>query len=350
MQTILVTGGAGFIGSHTSLLLLEKGYEIFVIDSFVNSSSKSLERVIITLEKMNIFRKDRLHIFKGDLRKEDDIDKVFKYGLDIQKPIQSVMHFAGLKSISDSNTNPLDYWDSNVVGTIKLLKIMDKYNCKNFVFSSSASVYKASTKNFLNENDICEPVNNYGKTKLNIEKILAEVYRSQPLKWRIACLRYFNPVGAHQLGLIGENPIVNTNNLYPRITKVAIGNQENIKIFGADWPTKDGTCIRDYIHVMDLAEGHVSALNYLLKGKPQILTLNLGTGKGTSVLELIKIFEKVNKVFIPVNFVERRSGDNAFVVADNNKAKMILNWSPKRDVQQICIDGWNWQKKNPLGY
>ena len=350
MQTILVTGGAGFIGSHTSLLLLEKGYEIFVIDSFVNSSSKSLERIIITLEKMNIFRKDSIHIFKGDLRKEDDIDKVFQYGLDIKKPIQSVMHFAGLKSISDSNTKPLDYWDSNVVGTIKLLKIMEKYNCKNFVFSSSASVYKAKTKNLLNENDICEPVNNYGNTKLTIEKILSEVYKSQPLKWRIGCLRYFNPVGAHELGLIGENPIVNTNNLYPRITKVAIGNLEDIKIFGADWPTKDGTCIRDYIHVMDLAEGHLSALNYLLNGKPQILTLNLGTGKGTSVLELIKIFEEVNKVFIPVNFVKRRSGDNAFVVADNNMAKKILNWSPKRNVHQICRDGWNWQIKNPMGY
>ena len=202
MQTILVTGGAGFIGSHTSLLLLEKGYEIFVIDSFVNSSSKSLEKVIITLEKMNIFRKDKLHIFEGDLRKEDDIDKVFQHSLDIKKPIHSVIHFAGLKSISDSNRNPLEYWDSNVLGTINLLKIMEKYNCKNFVFSSSASVYKAASNKLLNENDICEPVNTYGNTKLAIEKILARVYKSQPLEWRIACLRYFNPVGHMNLVLL----------------------------------------------------------------------------------------------------------------------------------------------------
>ena len=350
MQSIFVTGGAGFIGSHTCLSLLEKGFTLFILDSFATSSQKSLQKVSLILSQKDIDIKEKIFLVEGDIKNECDVESVFKMSIELNKKIESVIHFAGLKSVSESVKNPQIYWDNNVNGTINLLKIMEKYNCKNFVFSSSASVYKALTKNFLNENDICEPVNNYGNTKLTIEKILAQLYKSQPLKWRIACLRYFNPVGAHELGLIGENPIVNTNNLYPRITKVAIGKLENIKIFGSDWPTKDGTCIRDYIHVMDLVEGHLSALNYLLKGKPQILTLNLGTGKGTSVLELIRIFEKVNKVFIPVNFVERRSGDNAFVVADNNMAKMILNWSPKRNVHQICRDGWNWQIKNPMGY
>jgi UDP-glucose 4-epimerase len=350
LKSILVTGGAGFIGSHTCLLLLEKGYEIFVIDSFINSSSKSLEKVLIILEKMNIFTRDRLHLIKGDLRIESDIEKVFQKSLEINKPIANVIHFAGLKSISDSKKVPLQYWDSNVVGTIKLLKIMDKYNCRNIVFSSSASVYKSYSKSLLNEDDICEPVNPYGYTKLTIEQILSEVYLSNPSKWRIACLRYFNPVGAHESGLIGEDPLVNRNNLYPKITKVAIGKLEKIEIFGSDWPTKDGTCIRDYIHVMDLAEGHLSALNHLIEDKPQLLRLNLGTGKGTSVLELVKIFEKVNNVIIPFSFVERRIGDNSIVVANNNMAKLILKWEPKRNIKDICRDGWNWQVKNPNGF
>ena len=350
MKSILVTGGAGFIGSHTCLLLLQKGYEIFVIDSFINSYPKSLEKVLINLEKSNVYRVDKLHLFEGDLRIENDIEKVFQKSLEIKKPIENVIHFAGLKSISDSNQLPLQYWESNVVGTIKLLKIMEKYNCKNIVFSSSASVYKSISKKLLNENDICEPVNSYGHTKLTIEKLLSEVYSSQPSKWRIACLRYFNPVGAHESGLIGEDPVANKNNLYPQITKVAIGNLKKIEIFGSDWPTKDGTCIRDYIHVMDLAEGHLLALNYLINSKPQILTLNLGTGKGTSVLELIKVFEKVNNVTIPYSYVDRRIGDNAFLVANNNLAKTILEWEPKRNTHDICRDGWNWQLKNPNGF
>ena len=350
MTSILVTGGAGFIGSHTCLLLLEKGYEIFVIDSFINSSSKSLNKVLITLEKKNLYKKDKLHFFEGDLRIEKDIEKVFNYSLQINKPIESVIHFAGLKAVSESKEVPLKYWEFNVCGTIKLLKIMEKYNCKNIVFSSSASVYKEVSEKLLNESDICQPVNPYGTTKLTIEKILSEVYCSEPMKWRIACLRYFNPVGAHSFGLIGEDPTINTNNIYPKITKVAIGKLEKIEIFGSDWPTKDGTCVRDYIHVMDLAEGHLSALNYLLKEKPQVLTLNLGTGIGTSVIELIRTFEKVNNVRIPYSFVGRRAGDNAFVVADNTMAKEILNWEPKRNNQDICEDGWNWQIKNPLGF
>ena len=227
---------------------------------------------------------------------------------------------------------------------------MEKYNCKTFIFSSSATIYKSNSNKLLNEDDYYEPVNPYGYTKLTIERILQNIFKSNPLEWKIACLRYFNPVGAHESGLIGEDPSGKANNLYPQITKVAIGKIDKIKIFGSDWPTHDGTGIRDYIHVMDLAEGHLSALSYLLRKKSQILTLNLGTAKGTSVLELIESFKKVNKVEIPYSFEERRPGDNAFVVADNSLAKKILKFEPKRNIEDICRDGWNWQLKNPNGF
>ena len=228
---------------------------------------------------------------------------------------------------------------------------MEEFNCKNIVFSSSATVYKKSKfKRPFVEGDICAPINPYGNTKFTIECILNNVYKKNPEKWRIACLRYFNPVGAHESGLIGEDPLGKPNNIYPQITRVAIRELEEIKIFGSDWPTNDGTGVRDYIHVMDLAEGHLSALNFLIKNKPQILTINLGTGRGTSVLELIKTFEKVNDVKIRYSFAKRRPGDNAFVVADNSLAKSILNWKPTRNIEEICINGWNWQQKNPKGF
>ena len=233
---------------------------------------------------------------------------------------------------------------------LTFLSLMSKYDCNNIVFSSSATVYKANSEKFLCENDICEPINPYGYTKLIIERILNDLHKSNPSKWRIASLRYFNPVGAHKSGLIGEDPLGKANNIYPRITKVAIGKLNEIKIYGSDWPTHDGTGIRDYVHVMDIAEGHLSALNYLLKEKPQNLIVNLGTGKGTSVLELINTFQEINGVKIPFRFVERRPGDNSFVVADNSLAKSILNWEPKRDIKDICRNGWSWQLKNPNGY
>tara|TARA_B100000212_G_scaffold250450_1_gene191646 strand:+ start:31 stop:1089 length:1059 start_codon:yes stop_codon:yes gene_type:complete len=350
MKSILVTGGAGFIGSHTSLVLLEKGFEIFVIDSFVNSSLKSIERISLILDEKDKVLKERLHLLKGDLKNQSDIESVFIMSQKLNKRIDAVIHLAGLKSVADSILNPISYWENNVLGTINLLKIMEKYNCRNIVFSSSATVYKANSDKLLNENDICKPINPYGHTKLTIEGILCDLYNSKPFEWKIASLRYFNPVGAHESGLIGEDPSGKPNNIYPQITKVAIGEIDEIKIFGSDWPTNDGTGVRDYIHVMDLAEGHLSALNYLFKEKPQILTMNLGTGKGTSVLELIKTFENINNVKIPHSFVNRRSGDNAFVVADNSLAKNILNWSPIRNIEEICIDGWSWQQKNPNGY
>ena len=350
MKSILITGGAGFIGSHTCLLLLKKGYVVFIIDSFVNSSDKIAGRISTILEKQGINTKGRIYLIKGDLKKSSDIEKVFKMSFEVKKEIESVIHFAGLKSVSDSVKNPLTYWENNVCGTINLLKVMEKYNCKNIVFSSSATVYRAHANKLLNEDDICEPVNPYGKNKLTIERILNDIYKSKPFQFRIASLRYFNPVGAHESALIGENPLGTPNNIFPLITQVAIGKIKEIKIFGSDWQTPDGTGVRDYIHVHDLAEGHLLTLEYLLKEKPQILTLNLGTGKGTSVLELIKTFESVNRVEIPFSFDKRRLGDNAFVVADNSKAKLILNWIPKKDINEMCRDGWKWQLKNPNGY
>ncbi len=350
MKSILVTGGAGFIGSHTCLLLLEKGYVIFVLDSLKNSSEKSIEKVSLILKKKGLETEGKIFFIKGNLKHQSDIEKVFQMSINLNRKIEFVIHFAGMKSVSESVIKPIEYWDNNVNSTIMLLKVMEKYNCKNIVFSSSATVYKTNPSKLLEESDICHPVNPYGNTKLTIEKILNDIYISQPNKWRIACLRYFNPVGAHQSGLLGEDPLERPNNLYPRITRVAIGKIKEIKIFGSDWPTRDGTGIRDYIHVMDLAEGHILTLDHLSKEKPQVLTLNLGTGKGTSVLELIRNFEKINNIKIPFSFHKRRAGDNSFVVADNSLARSVLNWVPQKNIDDVCRDGWNWQKKNPNGY
>ena len=350
MKSILITGGAGFIGSHTCLLLLESGYKIFVIDSFVNSSPKSIEKVLLILKAKDIDARERIHFVKGDIKNLNDIEKIFQMSQKLNNEIEAVIHFAGLKSVSESILEPFTYWENNVAGTINLLKIMKKFNCRNMVFSSSATVYKAKSDRLINENDICAPINPYGYTKLTIERILRDAYNSEPSQWRIACLRYFNPVGAHESGVIGEDPLGKPNNIYPQVTRVAIGKLDKIKIFGSDWITNDGTGVRDYIHVMDLAEGHISALNYLIKEKPQNLIVNLGTGKGTSVLELIKVFEKVNKVKIPYSFVDRRPGDYAYVVADNSLASNILNFEPSRTIEDICRDGWNWQLQNPNGF
>jgi len=350
MKSIFVTGGAGFIGSHTCLLLLEKGFSLFILDSFATSSQKSLQKVSLILSEKDLDTKEKIFLIEGDIKNEYDIEKVFKMSFELNKRIEAVIHFAGLKSVADSVKNPRIYWDNNVNGTINLLKIMENYNCRTIVFSSSATVYKPKSNQSLFENDICEPVNPYGNTKLTIERILKDIYNSDPFQWRIASLRYFNPVGAHESALIGEDAVGKPNNIYPRITQVAIGKIKAIKIFGSDWPTVDGTGIRDYIHVMDLAEGHFAALDYLIKQKPQLLTLNLGTGKGTSVLELIRRFEKVNNVEVPFVFDDRRVGDNAFVVADISLAKSTLNWNPKRNIDDICRDGWQWQLKNPNGY
>ena len=348
MSTILVTGGAGFVGSHTSLLLLKKGYKLIILDSLINSSEISLKRVSkIVFNEVN---NKKLKFIKGDIRDKNLLDGIFKEAHLKNNKFDGVIHFAGLKAAGESVKYPLEYWDSNVNGSLTLFKVMEKYDCRNLVFSSSATVYKAQSSKLLNEYDALEPVNPYGYTKFTIERILSNLFNSKKSQWRIACLRYFNPVGAHESGFIGENPLGKFNNLYPQITRVAIGKKNKINIFGSDWDTKDGTCVRDYIHVMDLAEGHLLAMNYLTRKDPQFIAINIGTGIGTSVLEFIRIFEKVNNVEIPFSFEERRLGDNSSVIADNSLAKSLLEWMPKRNIEDACRDGWNWQLKNPNGY
>ena len=346
-MSILVTGGAGFIGSHTCFCLLKKGYKIAVLDSFINSNILSLHRVIDLLSDKN---PTLLNIIKGDIRDPNILDDIFLNYKSNNNPITSVIHFAGLKSVKESVINPLRYWDVNVNGAINLLSKMKEYDCHNIVFSSSATIYGKSNQIRISENNQINPTNPYGQTKAAIEQILLDLFSSNKDQWKIANMRYFNPIGAHESGLIGESPLGIPNNIFPFLTKVAYGNLEKLNIFGNNWPTKDGTGVRDYIHVMDLAEGHIAALEHLLSNKSQIINLNLGTGLGTSVLELVRTFEKINKVHIKHAFVSRREGDVASVIADNELAKSVLNWQPKRSLEQMCFDGWNWQCLNPEGY
>ncbi len=350
MKNVLVTGGAGFIGSHTCLLLLEKGYQVFVIDSFVNSSPKSLNKVleIYKLKKNNY--KNNLKVFHGDLLDKDFLNVVFSQIFKSANKIDGVIHFAGLKSVSDSLKKPLEYWQVNVVGTINLLEFMNKYKVKTLVFSSSAAVYESKRKSVLSENSPLKPINPYGYTKLTIEFILKNIFDTSDRKLKFASLRYFNPVGAHESGMIGENPNNKSNNIFPLITKTAIGNQKELKIFGNDWPTHDGTPIRDYIHVMDLAEAHINVLENIFQKDPRYLILNIGTGLGTSVLDLVKTFEKVNNVKVPFIFTDRRIGDACYVVADNSFLKSEINITPKRSLEDMCRDGWRWKILNPNGY
>ena len=347
MQSILVTGGAGFIGSHTCLSLIEKGYEILIIDSLFNSSIKVLERMNQIIDIKFPEMKNKLSFFKGDLRNESFVNQVFSNQYKIGKPISGVIHFAGLKAVNESIHEPLKYWDFNLVSTINLLKVMNLFECRTIVFSSSASVYGSPKKNFLKEDEKLDPINPYGLTKLTIENILGNLYKSSSNKWKIINLRYFNPIGAHSSGLIGEVPRGIPNNIFPLIMQVASGNIEFLNIYGKDWPTNDGTPIRDFIHVMDLANGHLYALEHLLNNSSKILNFNLGTGIGSSVLELIRTFERVNKIKVPFQFAERRDGDAAIVVADNSLVKNILNWKPVKNLEDMCRDGWEWQRKNP---
>ena len=347
---ILVTGGSGFIGSHTCLHLLENGYRVIIFDSLINSSFKVINKILNSLENEKESQENLIFI-KGDLRDKEAINKVFKKYTKNNLRIDAVIHFGGLKSVSESIKNPLNYWDNNVKGTINLLNIMELYKCFKIVFSSSATIYGESFKNKLILEDYkVQPINPYGQTKAVIENLLRDLVNIKNSKWSIAILRYFNPIGSHHLGLIGENPKGQPNNLLPIINMVALGKKNKLDIFGNDWDTKDGTGVRDYIHIMDLAEGHILTLEYLLKNRSNFITLNLGTGRGTSVLELVKIFSEVNKVKIPYRFVDRRDGDIPFSVADNSLAKNILNWTPKRNISDMCIDSWNWYKKNPRGF
>ena len=346
-KTILITGGCGYIGSHTCYVLLKNGFDVIVIDSLQNSSKTSLDNVLKILKNEGIDSANKLKFFHGDIRDPNFISEVFSAANQI---ISGVIHFAGLKAVGESNKKPLDYWDVNVCGAVNLLKVMKNFNCSNFVFSSSASVYgNSDNKNFSEESEI-NPINPYGNTKATVEKILSNLFDSDKTSWNIICLRYFNPIGAHCSGLIGEDPRNYPNNLFPFITQVAVGRKKELKIFGKDWPTKDGTCIRDYIHVMDLAEGHLAAIKYLFENECKIEFLNLGTGIGTSVLELMNTFEKVNRCQIPHLISQRREGDKDVLIARNDRAKKILDWHPHRTIEDACKDGWKWQKNNPYGY
>lgn len=344
MHSILITGGAGFVGTHTVLMLLEIGYKVFLLDSFINSSKKSLVRLKKLIKLKNPYLLDNLEIFEGDIKNITCLKYIFKYAKDKKFSINSVIHFAGLKSISESIQLPLEYWSNNVLGTINLLNVMKENNCMNFVFSSSAGIYGHAKSFPINEKSLIKPINPYGNTKATVENLLKDLYASFPERWRIATLRYFNPIGAHPSGIIGEENDLNNSNILPLIINIAKGKEKVLKIYGQDWDTPDGTCIRDYIHVMDVAEGHILCLDYLLKNNSQLISLNLGTGSGTSVLKLINTFEKVNKVKIPYKFFPKRTGEAPIYIADSRKAKLVLNWQPQRDLKEMCRDAWNWEK------
>ena len=348
MKRILITGGAGYIGSHTCLHLLESGFRIYVIDSLENSAFESLSRINQFFKDKNHTSENKIKFFKGDIRDKDSIKIVFEDAIRNNQIIDAVIHFAGLKAVSESEENPIKYWEYNVLGSINLFEVMELYSCRKIVFSSSASVYGEKHKSPIKEDNILIPSNVYGRTKKTIEEILVDLHFSK--KWKIAILRYFNPVGAHESGLIGENPISNRNNLFPILCDVARKKTEKLLIYGSDWPTRDGTCIRDYLHVHDLVVGHKIALDYLLNSIHEFIKVNLGTGKGTSILEFIKTFENVNKVKINYEFSEKRLGDCAVLFSDCNLAKLTLNWETSKTLNDICRDGWKWVINNPNGF
>lgn len=335
---ILVTGGAGYIGSHTVFLLLKAGYDVVVLDNLSNASVTSLSRVTELAGRAPEF-------LRIDLREITDLRGAFR-----EHHFDAVIHFAGLKSVGESVSLPLDYYENNVAGTLNLLRVMSEGNVKNFVFSSSATVYGDPQKLPITEDAPRSATNPYGRSKLILEDMLADLYLSDP-EWRIARLRYFNPVGAHPSGQIGEDPRGVPNNLMPYISQVAVGKREFLSVYGDDYPTPDGTGVRDYIHVMDLAEGHLSALDYLFaRQQGELLTVNLGTGQGYSVLEMVQSFEKCSGRSVPYKIVGRRPGDIASCYADPALANELLGWRATRGIDEMCADTWRWQSQNPAGY
>jgi len=333
---ILVTGGAGYIGSHACVELINVGYKVIVVDNLYNSSLESIRRVEDIVGCSIPFH-------KVDIRDKQALTYVFeKYSID------GVIHFAGLKAVGESVEKPIEYYDINVGGTFILAEVMREFGCKTFVFSSSATVYGDPHTVPIKEDFPLSVTNPYGRSKLVIEKFLQDVFVADDT-WHIALLRYFNPVGAHKSGQIGEDPNDTPNNLIPYISQVAIGKLEKLSIFGGDYNTPDGTGVRDYIHVVDLAKGHVKALQ-ALKNKPQVLIVNLGTGKGYSVLDMIKAFEKASGKRVPYQIVDRRPGDIATCYADPAYAVEILDWKAKHELDEMCEDTWRWQSQNPNGY
>lgn len=335
-MSILVTGGAGYIGSHTCVKLLEAGYDVVVLDNLSNSSPKAIGRVEAITGK-------KIKFYECDILDRDGMRTIFQ-----ENSIDAVIHFAGLKAVGESVAVPLKYYENNISGTVYLLEVMQEFGVKKIVFSSSATVYGMTDKMPLTEDLPTSANSPYGQTKLMIEQILQDLAVSDQ-DWSISLLRYFNPVGAHESGTIGENPKGIPNNLMPYITQVALGKLPELSIFGNDYPTKDGTGVRDYIHVVDLAEGHIKALDKVNTTKG-VMIHNLGTGVGYSVLDLVKAFEEANALTIPYKIAPRRPGDVTICYADPTKAKNELGWEAKKTVVDMCRDAWNWQKNNPNGY
>lgn len=336
-MTILVTGGAGFIGSHTLLALIKAGHTPIVIDNFANSTPTALERV------SSLAGVESLQVYRADLCDDVALESVFQ-----KNKVDAVIHFAGLKAVGESVAKPLDYYQTNIGSTLVLLDAMQRHNCFNIVFSSSATVYGSPEKLPITEDQPLSATNPYGRTKLFIEEILRDLADSDP-RWHIALLRYFNPVGAHPSGRLGESPSDAPNNLFPCITQFMVGRRPALKVFGDDYPTSDGSGVRDYLHVSDLAEGHVAAINEIeqLAGA---VPINLGNGHGSSVLEVIRMFEEVAGQRISYEVVPRRSGDVAECYADPSKAEKLLHWKAHKSLRLMCEDSWRWQTMNPQGY
>lgn len=337
-MSILVTGGAGFIGSHTCVELLNAGYEVVVVDNLYNASEKALERVEqITGKKVTFY--------EADILDRDALNAIFD-----KEQVESVIHFAGYKAVGESVRKPIEYYYNNITGTLILCDVMRKHNVKNIVFSSSATVYGDPA--FIPITEECPKgkiTNPYGQTKGMLEQVLTDIFVSDP-EWRVVLLRYFNPIGAHKSGLIGEDPKGIPNNLVPYVAQVAIGKLKCLGVFGNDYDTHDGTGVRDYIHVVDLAKGHVAAIKKVEKTDPGVLIYNLGTGKGYSVLDVVHAFEKACGKEIPYEIKPRRAGDIATCYADPTKAKKELGWVAEYGIEEMCEDSWRWQTMNPNGY
>lgn len=337
MKTLL-TGGAGYIGTHTAIALLQSGHEVVVFDNFSNSHPEAIRRVETITGKT-------IPVVQGDVRDQAALEQVLaEYAID------SVVHFAGKKAVGESVAQPVDYFDNNVNGTLVLLRAMRAQNVKRLVFSSSATVYGLPQYLPYDEAHPTGAMNPYGRSKLFVEEILADLYASDP-SWSLAILRYFNPIGAHPSGLIGEDPSGIPNNLLPYVAQVAVGRRAQVQVFGSDYDTADGTGVRDYIHVMDLAQGHVKALEKLhCLEQPELLTVNLGTGQGYSVLEVIQAFERACGKTLPYTLVARRPGDIASYYANPEHARTLLGWTAQYDLLTMCADTWRWQSQNPNGY
>lgn len=353
MAQLLLTGGAGFLGSHAALDLLAAGHSLVAFDDLSNSAAEALRRVA-ALAGLGPWQtgaegrwgsaEGRLRLVRGDVRDRDALAELFAH-----HRFDGVLHFAGLKAVGESVRQPLRYWDVNVGGSLALLEAMAVGGCRTLVFSSSATLYGPTDRVPIAETAPLQPISPYGRTKAAVETLLADVVASGP-DWRVACLRYFNPVGAHPSGRIGEAPRGEPTNVFPLLAQVAVGRRPRLQVYGADWPTADGTGVRDYIHVMDLAEGHRAALEALLGGAHRQLTLNLGSGRGHSVLELARAFEAASGRAVATEVVGRRAGDMAVSIADPSAAMRLLGWRCRRDLATICRDGWAWQSANPEGY